>query len=511
MDDTQDAYVALQVKLRQARREQRIQTGHLDAVDSALTIASRDHQYAKMAATVMAMGESRAKVTEPLTYHYGSEQSFFYDAVRDRLGRGDAKSARARLDRHRAEMDVELPKRAEARARAAHIAYEAAFAADAAGQETLSRMQAAGINPFERRAMSRTDTQGGFLSPPIYLVDQFVQYAREASPFATRFTQMDLPQKTSEINVPRMAVGAAMGPQSDTAPAPTRDITDSLVSAPVKTIAGIADASLQWLEQGQGSGGYGVDQVIWADLTADLATNVDGQALLGSGSGGQLLGVWPAGAIAAANGIIVADTTADVWTAASGTANLQVSTAQLVSLLRRLRGRSDGLTWYWHPWVWSLYTAQVDSQTRPLVTDQDAATFPDGVLGYYMNVPVIGDNNIPTTFGGTVAPSMSTITNGQYAANAGTGSGASYTPMLLARTKDLFLFQGDLKLQIFNQVLAGAGMVRFQAHQYLAAMPNRYVAGSAVGSTVSAGGDVAHATLTSQHSGSLLILSGSGY
>ena len=52
---------------------------------------------------------------------------------------------------------------------------------------------------------------------------------------------------------------------------------------------------------------------------------------------------------------------------------------------------------------------------------------------------------------------------------------------------------------------------RFQAFQYLVAMPNRFVAAAAVGSTVSAGGDVAHATLTSQHSGSLLILSGSGY
>ena len=133
------------------------------------------------------------------------------------------------------------------------------------------------------------------------------------------------------------------------------------------------------------------------------------------------------------------------------------------------------------------------------------------MLGYYQNIPVYGDNNIPTTFGGTIPPMMGKITNGQYAANAGAGSGNSYTPLLLARCADLFLFQGDLKLQILNQVLSGAGMVRFQAFQYLAAMPNRFVAGAASGSSVSAGGDVAHATLTSQHSGSLLILSGSGY
>jgi Phage capsid family len=482
-----------------------------------LADSAKDLESALSAATVAlnrSQQRAQATVTEPLTYHEHSEHSFFYDAARDRLGRGDKDGARARLQRHRQEMDVELPKRAEARARAAQIAYEAMFAADAAGQETLSRMRAAGVNPFERRAMSRTDTQGGFLSPPIYLVDQFVQYAREASPFATSWTQMDLPAQTSEINVPRMALGAAVGPQGDTQAAPTRDITDSLVSAPVKTIAGVADAALQWLEQGQGSGGYGVDRVIWADLTADLATNVDGQCLLGSGTGNQLLGVWPAGAIAAANGIIVADTSntaSQTWTVNSSGTTLHVYAAQLVSLLRRLRARSDGLAWIWHPWVWSLYTAQVDSQARPLINDQSAGTLPDGVLGYYQNIPVIGDNNIPTTFGGTVSPAMATITAGQYAANAGTGTGASYTPLLLARPDDLFLFQGDLKLQILNQVLSGAGMVRFQAFQYLAAMPNRYVAGAAVGSNVSAGGDVAHATLTWQETNSLLILSGSGY
>ncbi len=455
--------------------------------------------------------QARAQVTESLTYRYGGEDSFFYDVARATTRRGDAKLAEARLARHRAEMDVELPKRAEARARGAQLAYEAAFAADAAGQETLSRMQAAGIRPFEQRAMSRQDGAGGYLSPPIYLVDQWVGYAREASPFATQWTSMDLPQKVSEINVPRMTLGAAVGPQGDLQGSPTRDITDSLVSAPVKTIAGVADAALQWLDQGQGSNGYGVDRVIWADLTADLATNVDGQLLLGSGTGNQLLGVWPLGAIAAANGIIAADTTATVWTAAAGTANLHVDLAQLVSLARRLRARSDGWAWIWHPWVWSLFTAQVDSQTRPLATESNLEALPAGAIGQYQNIPVYGDNNIPTTFGGTIPPMMGTITNGQYAANAGVGGNNSYTPMLLARPKDLYLFQGDLKMMLLSQVLSGAGMVRFQAFQYLAAMPNRYVAGSTVGSSVTAGGDVDHATLTSQHAGSLLILSGSGY
>jgi hypothetical protein len=325
---------------------------------------------------------------------------------------------------------------------------------------------------------------------------------------------MPLPPRTSEVNVPRLALGTGTGPQNNLAPVVSRDISDSLVSTLVRQVAGNADVSYQWLEQGGGSAGHGVDEMIYADLTADIAQNIDGQALLGSNASGQILGVWPAGAIAAANGIVQADTntaSSQTWTVASAGNSLHVNAAQLVSLARRIRNRGDGWAWYWHPWVWSLYTAQTDSQGRPLVNDQ-CGDLPDGVAGYYQNIPVRLDANIPTTFGGaTSAPYIGPLTDGQYAAYPGTGSGNSYTPLLLARCADLFMFTGEIRLQLLQQVLSGAGMARFQADQYLAAMPNRYVAAAAVGSSVSAGGDVAHGTLTWQETESLLILSGSGY
>ena len=455
------------------------------------------------------------KVTEPLTYRRGGPHSFFYDVARDRR-MGGSTEARSRLRRHRQEMDVELPRRQALRARAAQAAYEAAFYSTPADRRAMDRMLAAGISPFEReqRAITRTDGQGGYFAPPLWLLDQYVQYARAASVFASQWHVIDLPSGTSEINVPRLAVGTGTGPQADTAQVTSQDIADSLVSQPVCTVAGHADVSRQWLDQGQGSGGFAVDEMIFADLTADLAQNIDGQALLGAGSGAQLLGVWPAGAIAAANGIIQANTnnaSGQTWTVASSGNSLHVNAAQLASLARRIRARSDGWEWYWHPWVWSLYTAQTDSQGRPLVNCQ-CGELPDGVAGYYQNIPVRLDANIPTTFGGTQAPYMGAVTAGEYAAFAGSGTGASYTPLLLARPQDLFLFPGEVRLHTLSEVLSGSAQVRFQAFQYLVSMPNRYVAGAAVGSSVSAGGDVAHGTLTWQESESLLILSGgSGY
>jgi HK97 family phage major capsid protein len=462
-------------------------------------------------ATLKGIVGASAKVSEPLTYRRGGEHSFFYDLVR---AQRSIKGAAERLARHRREMDVELPKRAEARARAAATAYEAAFYSTPADRRAMDAALAAGFRPFERRGISTTPSQGGYLAPPVYLVDEYVPFARAAAAFSSDWHPMVLPPATSEVNVPRLAVGTGTGPQNDLAPVVSRDIQDSLVSTPVRQVAGNADVSYQWLEQGSGSAGHGVDEMIYADLTADIAQNTDGQALLGSNTSGQLLGVWPAGAIAAANGILQADTSttsSQTWTVASEGNSLHVNAAQLVSLARRIRNRGDGWSWYWHPWTWSLYTAQVDSQGRPLVNDQ-CGDLPDGVAGYYQNIPVRLDANIPTTFGGaTSAPYIGPITDGQYAAYPGVGSGNSYTPLLLARPDDLFMFTGEIRLRLLEQVLSGAGMARFQADQYLAAMPNRYVAAAAVGSTVSAGGDVGHGTLTWQETQSLLILSGSGY
>ena len=46
-------YDALAARLRRARRDTRIQSVHLNAVESALTLASRDRQFAEMAATTL--------------------------------------------------------------------------------------------------------------------------------------------------------------------------------------------------------------------------------------------------------------------------------------------------------------------------------------------------------------------------------------------------------------------------------------------------------------------------
>ena len=463
--------------------------------------------------TIVAEQRARTSVTvtsEPLTYRKGGQHSFFLDVARDRK-RPNAE-VKARLQRHQREMDTELPKRQQMRARAAAAAWEAAFYSTPEDRQATDRMLAAGKSPFERetRAISRTDGQMGYFGPPVYLLDQYVPYARAPRVFSQQWHVVDLPAGTAEVNVPRLTVGTATGPQTDTAPVASQDIRDSLVSMPVRTVGGNADASLQWLDQGAGSGGFGVDEMLFADLSADLAQNIDGQALLGSNTNGQLLGVWPAGAIAAANGIVVADTTADAWVSRHRpNLPVHVNTAQLLSLARRIRDRSDG-------WAASTGTLdvvavalpQVDDSGRPLVLCQ-CGDLPPGVVGYYQNIPVRLDANIPTTSGGTtLARRSGYITQGQYAAYA--GARHSYTPMLLARPDDLFMFTGEVRLQILER-----GPVRLWAGQVPGVpIPGGHaqqVRGRRGGRQLGQRGRRRRSRdLTSQQSGSLLILSGSG-
>ena len=95
--------------------------------------------------------DARARVTEPLTYNAHSRNSYFLDLARAQvLGDGDA---RARLQRHSQEMDVEMPmreRRREDRARRQ--------------MESIPDLEARHVEgAFEQRVNpNRTDGTGGY-------------------------------------------------------------------------------------------------------------------------------------------------------------------------------------------------------------------------------------------------------------------------------------------------------------------------------------------------------------
>lgn len=469
----------------------------------------------------------RANVTvtrEPLTYEAGSPHSWFLDLYRDK--RGGNPEARKRLEQHAREMTALAPRQAEARNRRASRAAERALTGTEAERRALDAYTGAGGVIFERRAMTRVDGQGGYFAPPAWLIDRAVPPARADAALAAAVTTLPLPGYCDSVNLPRITTGTAAAVQAgDAAPAVSRDLADAFVSSGVISLAGVVDVASMWLDQGSGGAGGALDAMIFDDLQADARLTLDGLLILGSGAGGQTLGLLPPQtavgtslAVYAPNG----NTTAGqqwYYNGGSGTA-LGTTVPQAISGVSRARGARPThlLT---HPWVWDFVTSMTDQQARPYLEPKGRhpvpadAELPPGVVGHLHGLPVLGDLNVPTTMGGAIAPRLGTVNGAQYAGVAGTGTGASYTPVMPIVADDLFVFLGEPKLQLMTEILSGNLAYRFRLVQYAAILPNRYQA--LTSSTLpnsggwAAGAISSYGVVTQQGSGSLLSISGQGF
>jgi HK97 family phage major capsid protein len=392
--------------------------------------------------------EGRAVVTrEEQVYGKGSRNSYFLDLARAQI-RGDA-DALERLTRHAAELDVEVPKR------------EAAREARAARQiEEMGRLESRDFgNPFEKRTNpNRTDGTGGYFVPPLWLVDEYIPLLRNGRPFANSVRNMDLPSGTDSINIPKVATGTATGVQTaDAAAVTSTDLTDSYVTAPVRTIAGQQDVAMQLLDQSP----VAFDEIVFTDLIADYNARVDVQCLSGSGASGQLKGVDN-----------VSGVNAITYTQASPTAATTYPVfAQALSQLATNRKR-PATAIFLHARRWYWLASLLDSSNRPLVTPfanaaQNPMSIiqgiePEGPVGQVLGVPIMLDMNIATNV----------------------GSGTNQDVIYAARTPDLYLWEGSMRTRTLTEILSGTLQVRFQLYNYLAFMADRYpVATSIVNGT----------------------------
>ena len=460
-------------------------------------------------------GNAGGRVTvtsEPQVYGRGSAHSYFLDEARSTLGRGDADGgvtgARDRLARHEAELRVEMPRRLEARRRDAERRMEAVLSgSEYAGSRDRNlrrlgrreariyeRFQAEGMRVFqgaadgrEQRFISRTDGQGGYFVPPLWLIDEYIPYLRAGRTFADKWRNFPLPSGTDSINIPRVTLGTATGTQpGDGAPVPGRDIQDSFVNARVMTVAGQQDAAIQLLDQSP----IAFDEIIFGDLAADYNMQLSAQLMLGSGFP-QLNGLYPTGVLGTAQntyGFVTQATalTTAMWSGGSaGTPSFYMATAQLLSQISRNRFMPpNGVIS--NPMAWYALASATDTQNRPLVVpSQQGANFnqaagdddgpvAEGPVGHILGLGWELDPNIPYTFGGTVAPSIGTISNGSTAAVPGSGGNPDYTPLIAAVWPDLYLWEGEIHSRTLSEVLSGTLQVRFQLYAYNASMANRY-------------------------------------
>lgn len=450
-------------------------------------------------------GGSRATITrEKTTYGEHGENSYFLDQVRIDLNKGDGhggvQAARDRMARHEAELRVEMPRRLERRQREIDRATERALS----GEERINSQNprerrmarrerrafeqflASGMKVYESRAIGTVDGSGGYFVPPLWLVSEYVEYVRAGREFLNMWRSFGLPSGTNSINIPRIVTGTGTGVQTaEGAPLPGRDMADNFVNALVKTVAGQQDVALQLLDQSP----LNYDEIIFPDLMADYNMQVDGLAMVGTGTNNQPGGVFSGGTIgsgsgASATGWVVNDA-ATAWTAAAGTANFLTGAAKLLSKISTSRMRPP-TAFSTSPMAWYGLAGTSDANGRPLVVPiQNGQAFnavangagsptTEGPVGHVLGLPWSIDPNWPTTFGGTTAPTMSTVSNGHTSPTAGSGGNPDYTPFFAGVMDDLFVWEGDLRTRTLSEVLSGTLQVRFQAYAYIALMTNRY-------------------------------------
>jgi HK97 family phage major capsid protein len=307
----------------------------------------------------------------------------------------------------------------------------------------------------ESRDISRTDGAGGDFVPPIYLINEYAEFARAARVTADLVTNMALPAGTDSINIPQITTGTLAAFQSaDNTATTTRDMVSSTVTAPVRTISGYENVSIQLVEQSPLAGG--LDRLVFGDLMADYALQLN-TAVVGSGDGtsGALKGLITLGADTT-NGIPV------TWTETTPSApNGIIAIAKAISKVTTNRFKAAEAI-VMHPSMWYWFASQVDGQSRPLVVPVTGASqafnaagtvtnpgAPAGLVGTIQGVPVFIDATLPKT----------------YATNQ--------SPILVGKFSDSYLFESGVKTRVLPDVLSSNLTVRFQVYGY-AALAHRF-------------------------------------
>ncbi|WP_030333811.1 phage major capsid protein [Streptomyces sp. NRRL B-1381] len=349
-------------------------------------------------------GERRERVTvtsEPETYRKGGQQSYFRDLYRA-TEKGD-RAAAERLQRNDREV-------------------------------------------MEKRAVTTTDGSMGEFVPPLWMVNDYVALARAGRVAADRLRSQPLPAGTDSISLPKIASGTAVAEQtSQNTSVQNTDATLTSVTASVATIAGQQTVPQQLLDQSP----INVDSILLADLAADYAVKLDTFVLTNN--------------VANKRGLLsVSGVNAVTYTDATPTtAELYPKVADGIQLIHTNR-LMPADTILMHPRRWAWFTAQVDTQGRPLVVPvanmpQNALAAMEGVnsegfVGTLQGLPVYVDPNIPT----------------------GLGAGTNEDRIIILRADDVILFEGSPRAEVFRETKADQLSVLLRFFNYAAIHSERY-------------------------------------
>ena len=288
----------------------------------------------------------------------------------------------------------------------------------------------------------------------MYLINNYAQALRAGRVTADRLTSMALPAGTDSVNIPRITTGTDTAVQTaDNAATTTQDMVTATVTAPVRTVSGYEDISIQLVEQSPLAGG--LDRMIFTDLLASYNYRLNVAVINGAGTAGDLTGL-----LNTSGGIGTVTYTAGTPTASG----IITAIAQGLSTVAKNRYMgAEAITM--HPSIWYFLVGAVDGSNRPLVVPGvagpmnaggviDVAGEAQGLVGTIHGVPVYVDAAIPTTLSST------------------------QSAIIVSKFSDTFLMESGAKTRVLPDVGSANLTVRFQLYGY-AAIAARYPAGIA--------------------------------
>jgi HK97 family phage major capsid protein len=402
----------------------------------------------------------RLEVNEPATYsRTNTRDSFFLDLARAQTRTGLTADVEKRLERHRKEMTDEV----ERRNRIAEQRFSTEL--DGMVNELLKGLPLAQqlrvyraiemVGLVEKRTTTRIDGSAGEFVPPVWMLDEYAEFARAGRPFADAVRAIPLPDNTDSISIPRITQGHLTGFQTQDAQAlASQDLQSAMVTAPVRTAGGYADYALQVLEQSP----IAFDQLIFEDLFADMDMRIDLGCISGDGGPGNFLGILNTAGI---NSISYTDGTPTV-------PELYPKLADSLNQAAAARKRVPTHFWWaTRRWFWA--AKELDSSNRPYFIA--ASNGPNNAVGIVEAVPVEGgpvtnafavpvniDNNIPTNLGG----------------------GTNEDRIIATRMADHVLLEGGIRAEAFREPLSDKVGIRFRVYKYAAFTAGRFPAGTSV-------------------------------
>lgn len=307
-----------------------------ERIEQISDIELRNAKAAELAAKVDSTKPATEKreaikvISEPVTYHERSENSFLSDAVKAHFNTDVEASDRIR--RHQEEMRVEY------------------------------------------RAASTSSFSG--LVVPQYLVDLYAPLARAGRPFADASRKHTLPPQGMSVVLSLIGTGTSVAAQtSQNTAAVSQDPADSSLTINVNTVAGQNSVSKQALLRG-----YNIESIVLSDLIRAYNTKLDDLIINGTGSNGQPLGIQNM-----TTGILV------TYTATTGTvAGVYPKIADAIQQIQSNVYASPNAI-LMHPRRLGWFLSGLDGNNRPLVVP--TAYNPTNAMGTGSGYPSYGTNS----------------------------------------------------------------------------------------------------------------------